>query len=90
LAPETDLRLAISHAYLSKDGYAGTPLGKLLVSAGDITRADLDRALRLQKRTGGKLGEVLQDLGLVTPEVVLAGLRKQEAAQQAETVGELV
>jgi bacteriophage N4 adsorption protein B len=90
MATEMDLRFAISRAYLSKDGYGGTPLGELLLSAGAITQADLDRALRLQKQTGRKLGEVLQDLDLVTPEIVTAGLRKQEAALETEMVGEFV
>jgi bacteriophage N4 adsorption protein B len=90
LASEVDLRFAISRAYLSEGGQAGKPLGELLVSAGAITQADLNRALRLQKQTGRKLGEVLQDLDLVTPETVTAGLRKQQAARQCETTGELV
>jgi bacteriophage N4 adsorption protein B len=90
LATETDLRLAISRAYLSKDACVGTLLGKLLVSAGAITEADLARALQLQKKTGRKLGEILQDLDLVTPQMVTASLQKQEAAAlETELAGEL-
>jgi len=84
LAVETDLRFALSRAYLARDGHAGRPLGEMLVSAGAITQTDLNRALSLQKQTGRKLGEILQDLGLVSAKVVAASLRQQEVSRGAE------
>lgn len=43
-------------------------LGDLLVRAGRVTHVQLEEALAEQKRVGKRLGEVLVDLGLVTPE----------------------
>ena len=81
MASESNLRFAIAHAYLSRDGQAGPLLGELLVEAGAITRLDLDRALALQKTSGRRLGEILQDLRLISPESLTNALRKQELAQ---------
>ncbi len=80
LASEAGLRFAITRAYLSRDGLAGPLLGELLVQAHDISQIDLDRALRIQKGSGRKLGEILQDLGLISPEMLGEALRKQELA----------
>lgn len=84
LAMETDLQFAISRAYLAVEGRAGSSLGVLLVKAGHVTQAELDQALRVQKRSGQKLGEVLQDLGLVSAEKIVATLQEQQAARQTE------
>jgi len=84
LAGVSDLRLAISRAYLSRDGRAGPLLGELLVQAHDITQLDLDRALRIQKKSGRKLGEILQDMGLISPEMLGEALRKQELAHSVD------
>jgi bacteriophage N4 adsorption protein B len=81
LASESNLRLAISNAYLSQDGQAGPLLGELLVETRAITTLDLNRALSIQKISGHKLGEILQDLGLISPEMLTAALRKQEMSQ---------
>ena len=84
LASETDLHFAISRAYLAKDGQASPLLGELLVEAGMISPAGLDRALRLQKISGRRLGEILQDLRLISPEMLAAVLQKQEAAREGQ------
>ena len=42
-------------------------LGEILVEAGRITTEQRDHALRVQKKTKRKIGEVLQDLGYATP-----------------------
>jgi len=69
LAGEKDLQFVIHRAYARR--VSGRPLlGELLVAAGVITEDDLRRALKAQKASGRKLGEVLQDLNLVTPEVI--------------------
>ena len=84
LASETDLHFAISRAYLAKDDQASPLLGELLVEAGMISPAGLDRALRLQKISGRRLGEILQDLRLISPEMLAAVLQKQEAAREGQ------
>ena len=80
LASEPNLRFAISQAYLSSDGHAGPLLGELLVEALAITRLDLDHALEIQKASGRRLGEILQDLGLISPEMLTETLQSRESA----------
>ena len=41
-------------------------IGDVLVEIGKVTRADLDRALEVQRQTGQKLGRILIDLGTVS------------------------
>jgi hypothetical protein len=81
IASESNLRHAIGNAYLSRDGKVGPLLGELLVETHAITPLDLDRALEIQKLSGRKLGEILQDMGLITPEMLAATLHKQEQLQ---------
>jgi adsorption protein B len=81
LASESNLRLAIGQAYLSSEGRAGPMLGEMLVAAHVITKLELDHALQVQKASGRKLGEILQDLGLISPEMLTETLRKQESAR---------
>ena len=81
LASRSDLRLAISNAYLSRESQAGSLLGELLLEAHVITQIDLDHVLEVQKVSGRKLGEILQDLGLISPEMLAEALQKQELAQ---------
>jgi len=52
-------------------------LGDLLVDVGIITSAQLKQALDAQKRSGGKLGTILSQMGLINEEVMLAFLGKQ-------------
>ena len=86
LVSRSKLRLAISHAYFLRDGQASALLGELLVEAGDITRPDLERALQVHKDSGRRLGEVLQNLGLISPEILAESLRKQELAQSVTEI----
>lgn len=83
LVSESGLRLAISRAYLSSEGHAGILLGELLVEAGTISRGNLERAIQLQKTSGRRLGETLQDMGLISPEILADALRKQEISNLA-------
>jgi len=53
------------------------PLGQMLIEAGLITEEQLEIALREQKRTGEKLGEVLLRMGFVTREDILKVLSRQ-------------
>jgi hypothetical protein len=57
-------------------------LGAMLVRAGLVERADLERALEGQRRTLRRLGDLLVDMGLVA----LADLRELAALQITETV----
>jgi adsorption protein B len=77
LVSESHLRFAIARAYLSSEGHAGPLLGELLVEAGAISRANLERAVRSHKNSGRKLCETLQDLGLISAETLADALRKQ-------------
>jgi adsorption protein B len=55
-------------------------LGELLLEAGIITPEQLSAALLEQKRTGRRLGEVLESLGLVSAQVVEQKLQEQQGA----------
>jgi type IV pilus assembly protein PilB len=46
------------------------PIGEMLVQAGHISHAQLHRALMTQRREGGRVGEILLRLGLVTEELL--------------------
>ncbi len=52
-------------------------LGDLLVERGAVTTVQLDQALARQKASGGRLGEVLLDLGFVEPTDLLSALAVQ-------------
>jgi len=81
LASPSDLRVAISNAYLSRDGQASSLLGELLLETQVITKLELDRVLEVQKISGRRLGEILQDLGLISPEMLAEALQKQQLSQ---------
>ena len=49
-------------------------LGQLLIQQGHLTEEQLERALKLQRRDGRKLGELLIDSGMVDDEAVLSSL----------------
>jgi adsorption protein B len=82
LVSESALRFAIRSAYTESEGSGWPLLGELLVEAGAISRMDLEKAIRLQKVSGHRLGETLQDMGLISPEVLADALDKQELAQR--------
>jgi hypothetical protein len=88
LAGEDNLRFAISRAYLSAEGEAGPLLGELLLKTGGISPSQLEHALHLHRQTGRKVGEVLQDLGLVSPQAIAGALREQQAARYARRKGD--
>ena len=70
LAGEKDLQFTIPRAYLRRADPERPLLGEMLITGGVITEEDLRKALKVQKAGGGKLGEVLQDMMLVTAEVI--------------------
>ena len=53
-------------------------LGEVLVEAGRISPEQRDHALRVQKKTKRRIGEVLQDLGYATPGDVGWAVRQME------------
>ncbi|MFH1368260.1 MAG: ATPase, T2SS/T4P/T4SS family [Elusimicrobiota bacterium] len=52
-------------------------LGDILVEVGIISTDQLHSALEIQKRGGGKLGEILAQMGAINEEVMLAFIGKQ-------------
>ena len=75
-----DLKFAIERAYAADRRPAprtGVPrLGDQLVRSGRLSEDDLRKAVRTQKRTGKKLGEVLVELGLLSNEELELELKK--------------
>lgn len=54
-------------------------LGELLLQSGVITSDQLAQALEMQKRSGKRLGEILEEEGLVSRELLEAKIREQQA-----------
>ncbi len=59
-------------------------LGELLVEAGVVTDADVERALAVQKMGGGRLGSILVRLKLCTEEDMRAALHTQMGVEVVE------
>ncbi len=57
--------------------YKYKKLGEILISEGMITSSQLDEALKIQKKEGGRLGDILVRLGYVNEEQILSALSKQ-------------
>jgi hypothetical protein len=57
--------------------HSGRPLGDLLIARGFMVAAELEYALQLQTTAGGRLGEIVVELGLVPEDVVLELLAEQ-------------
>jgi len=63
------------------------PLGAMLVAAGLIGETDLERALKLHERIGGRLGSVLMRIGALSEDNLLNMLKQQlELPVMGETV----
>lgn len=61
-------------------------IGDLLVRAGALSEADLGRALQVQRERGGRLGEVLVELGLVRTRQIYMALGRQWAMRVSVTL----
>ena len=59
-------------------------LGDWLIENGHVSSAQLDLALREQKRRGGMLGQTLVDLGFVTQELLAGFLARKTQTQQVD------
>lgn len=57
------------------------PLGERLMEAGLVTKTQLDLALRQQKREGGRLGEILSDLGIVKSNIISSFLAEETSTE---------
>ncbi len=67
----------IDEFFRSSPAPSAMRLGERLVLDGGISQSNLDRALKFQEASGGKLGEILLSLGLATPEQVLRAVATQ-------------
>ncbi|OGS24759.1 MAG: type IV-A pilus assembly ATPase PilB [Elusimicrobia bacterium RIFOXYB2_FULL_48_7] len=56
-------------------------LGEMFVNLGILTQEQLKEALEIQRQSGGKLGNILMQLGYITEEVLLTFLGKQAGMQ---------
>ena len=66
---------------------AQVPLGQLLVDAGLIELADLEKALEEQRRTGRRLGELLVEGGYVAGRSIALALARQHGGLVATEYG---
>ncbi|AKN31735.1 glycosyl transferase [Clostridium carboxidivorans P7] len=54
--------------YLNSNYKSKLPIGKMLVENNEITKEQLIKALDLQRKSGGRLGDILLFLGFIKPE----------------------
>lgn len=66
--------------------HSNKPLGQRLLDAGLITEVQLDLALREKKRHGLYLGEILIQLGFVSPEVLTSSLATENKTDVVDIV----
>ncbi len=52
-------------------------IGEIFVESGYCSEEDISKALEIQKNYGGKLGNILLNMGVITEEQLLKGLSKQ-------------
>ncbi len=68
-------------------GWDGKPLGRILIDRGDVSPAQVEEALLLQKRRGERLGEILCRLGHTDAEAIRRALVDQAAIARVELSG---
>jgi len=66
------------------------PLGERLVDAGVLSESQLNLALREKKRRGGFLGELLVEMGFVSPDVITANLADESEVDVVEVRDRLI
>ncbi|MGK0188754.1 MAG: type IV pilus assembly protein PilB [Verrucomicrobiales bacterium] len=66
---------------MSEQTITAKPLGERLLEAGMVTKTQLSLALRQQKREGGRLGEILSELGIVKPNVISSFLAEETSTE---------
>ena len=62
------------------------PIGQRLLESGQISEPQLDLALREQKRQDKRLGEILVDLGFISPEVLTSSLATENKTEVVNVV----
>jgi hypothetical protein len=67
----------ISARKSSRSSGRGTPIGELLIQAAAINTEQLTKALRIQEKQGGSIGQVLVAMGACTPDDIAEALGKQ-------------
>src|SRR3990172_10717894 len=65
-------------------------LGERLVEEGLVSRDQLELALREQKRTGERIGDILIDLGFVTQELISSALASEAGVNFVQLEDRLV
>jgi len=65
--PPQLLDLLLNPALFDEQGFNEKRLGERLVEMGCITPEQLDQALNLQRTKGGRVGELLAELGFISP-----------------------
>lgn len=65
-------------------------LGEMLLEAGIIDERQLDQALKVQRETGEKLGQILIRLGYITANTLLEFLGRQHGTQGIDPFKEVV
>ena len=65
--PPQMLDLLLNPALFDDQGFNEKRLGERLVETGCITSEQLDQALDLQRSKGGRVGELLAELGFISP-----------------------
>ena len=63
----------------------GKSLGELLVERSDVQRADVEKALQIQKSVGGRLGPLLVRIGAISEDLLLQRLAEQQDASTSGT-----
>lgn len=78
LASRRNMMEGLDHAY-GRPVRRRIMLGELLLQSGVITSDQLAQGLEMQKRSGKRLGEILEEEGLVSRELLEAKIREQQA-----------
>jgi cellulose synthase/poly-beta-1,6-N-acetylglucosamine synthase-like glycosyltransferase len=65
--------------YLNLNSQNKLPIGKMLVENNEITNDQLTKALDLQRKSGGRLGDILLFLGFIKPERLYRYLATQNS-----------
>ena len=84
--PASNVTPADNASAASGDQNSRKPLGQKLLDAGMITEIQLALALREHKRQGKMVGEVLVDLGFVSPEALTGALAVETKTEVADVV----
>jgi hypothetical protein len=77
-------------ARTGQNGETWRPLGRVLLDRGALKEPELQDALRLQRESGGRLGEILVERGYVTSQALVAAVIEQHGLAEEETADGVV